>query len=381
MIPIRMIDIARRLRVPRTTVSAAFHTNRLRPELRDRILKAAAEMGYRPHRYAQVLRSGRTGLIGIIRSNVPASTRVKLDTATGKAVADAGFEPTVKDADWIKHPEAVRRIIDTLLDSHVEGVIFLGISATLPASEIERLRQRNIPVVSINGIVLPGVAQVRNDAHQGMRELARHVLGLGHRRPLLLTRWPTTPSSAQWYDRNFNWTIHERVLGFTEAVAEAGGRAVGAEEIFRHLGIRAARASSPGPADLEAEIVIESPEGEWNDLFHVGKAAMEKILRRPVLPSVVMCHNDFWAVGALTACAEAGVRVPDDLSLTGFDGLLISEYGSVPLTTAVQPIEAMAQKAVELLAELRRTGRHYKTGPHAKLPYQVVSRRSCIAPA
>src|SRR5262245_10288754 len=76
---IRMIDVARRLRIPRTTVSAAFHTTKLRPELQQRILSAAQDMGYRPHRYAQVMRRGKTGLIGIVRSNVPASTRVKLD--------------------------------------------------------------------------------------------------------------------------------------------------------------------------------------------------------------------------------------------------------------------------------------------------------------
>jgi DNA-binding LacI/PurR family transcriptional regulator len=380
----RQIDIARRLRIPRTTVSAAFHTDRLRPELKQRILDAAEKMGYRPHRYAQVMRSGKTGLIGIIRSSLPAATRLRLDVAASKAVGASGYEPLLKDADWIEHPEDLPRLMDGLLDAHVEGVLFLGISATLPASEIERVRNRRIPVVSINGIVLPGVAQVRNDACQGALALTRHVLSLGHRRPLLLTRWPATPSSAQWYDPNYNWAMAERIAGFQRAVAEAGGRVNDAEPLLTDLGIRQSHARSlrhSAHGGIEAEIIIESPEGQWNDLFHPGKEAMKKILQRPRRPSVVICHNDFWAVGALTACAEAGVRVPDDISLTGFDGLLISEYGSVPLTTAIQPVEAMANTAVKLLAELVRTGRRYKTGPHAKLPYEIVSRKSCARPS
>ncbi|MBI4025385.1 MAG: LacI family DNA-binding transcriptional regulator [Verrucomicrobia bacterium] len=382
---IRQIDIARQLKVSRSTVAAALNPGsptKLRPRLKQRIQAAARQMVYRPHRYAQIMRNGKTGLIGIIRSSVPASTRLKLDRCACKGVIASGYEPFSKDVDWVEHPSEVGGIIDTLLDAHVEGVLFLGISSTLSAQQIERLRRCKIPVVSVNGIVLPGVAQVRNDAHQGMFELTRHVLRLGHRRPLMLTRLPTTITSAQWRDPNFNWTVAQRSLGFSKAVVEAGGLVRHADKLFQSLGVKPPRPAPGGPnADIEAEVVIESPEGDWNDLFHAGKAAMQKILRRPQLPSVVMCHNDFWAIGALTACAEAGVGVPDDISLTGFDGLLISEYGNIPLTTALQPTEAMANQAVQLLTDLVATGKNYKTGAHASLPYQIVSRKSCARPA
>lgn len=377
----RQIDIARQLRIPRTTVSAAFNTDKLRPQLQRRILIAAQKMGYRPHLYAQVMRKGRSGLIGIIRSADPASTRVKRDKCAQRAVFEAGYKPFVEDVDWIEQPHEIQRVIDSMLDACVEGVLFMGISATMPASETARLRQRGIPVVSVNGILLPGVVQVRNDVRQGMFDLTRHTLGLGHRRPLLLTRWPSTPASAQWDDESFNWAMRERVAGFCDGVIGHGGTVKDADDLLMRLRIAHRYGHRFQPcANLEAEIMVEPPESDWIDCFRVGKTMMEKILARPQRPSVVLCHNDFWAIGALAACAEAGVRVPDDISLTGFDGLLVSEYGSVPLTTAIQPIAAMTGKAVELLADFVRTGKRYKTGLRAKLPYQIVSRQSCAAP-
>lgn len=101
--------------------------------------------------------------------------------------------------------------------------------------------------------------------------------------------------------------------------------------------------------------------------------------KRAHRPEAVACSNDDWALGALTACAEAGARVPADIALTGFDNILVGNYGAVPLTTVAQPIEQMTNKAVELLVKQVRGEKLSASEELVKMPCQLVVRHSCGA--
>jgi LacI family transcriptional regulator len=199
------------------------------------------------------------------------------------------------------------------------------------------------------------VAQVRADARQGMRDLTRHLLRLGYRRLALLTTWP-----SRIRDEIHCWPIMERVAGFRQAVAESK---------------KTDRSRQP----LEAEVIYTDLTDEWSDPYRIGELAMKNLLQNARRPEAVLCSNDDWAVGALAACADAGVRVPQDLAITGFDNAVFSNYGAVRLTTVAQPVEQMTRQAVNLLTRMMR-GEKLSPGEQLlQLPCQLVVRRSCGA--
>ncbi|MBI4027939.1 MAG: LacI family DNA-binding transcriptional regulator [Verrucomicrobia bacterium] len=381
---IRQVDISRRLRISRSTVSAILNPRscvKISDQTRRKVLRTVERLGYRPHRYAQVMRKGKSDLIGIVKSVWPTSSRYQFDTCAYDSILRSGYEPFVVEMDWVEHPERLQRAVNAALDARVEGVLFLGLSANGPLHEIKRLRQQRIPMVSLNGVALPEIAQVRSDVQRGMRELTRRVLSFEHRRVTLLTRLPTVPDAGRALEPVFCWPVLERIRGFQAAILEAGGRVELDSSLAQTWDIRllpAAQAKSK--TALVGRVMVEPPETEWHDLHQVGKNAMEKVLALDERPQAVLCHNDFWAIGALTACAAKNVRVPQDLSLTGFDGLPVSEYGSVPLTTANQAAEEMARRGVGILTNLIQRKKPYAGGVYARIPYQMVFRQSCAQP-
>lgn len=108
-----------------------------------------------------------------------------------------------------------------------------------------------------------------------------------------------------------------------------------------------------------------------------GEEALRIVLAWPRRPDAVLCSNDDWALGALAVCGERGIRVPDDLAVTGFDGTLQGVYYNPRLTTVAQPIHEMAGKAVELLLRQIRGEHMPKKELKLVLPCNLVVRASC----
>jgi DNA-binding LacI/PurR family transcriptional regulator len=131
--------------------------------------------------------------------------------------------------------------------------------------------------------------------------------------------------------------------------------------------------------EVITEITFEDSKVDWGKTFRQGEVAMSKLIQREKHPDAVLCSNDDWAHGALSACADAGVRVPQDIAVTGFDNETFGEFGSVRLTTVAQPTEAMVDKAVGLLFQ-RLRGEPISAGEELiRLPCHVVVRQSCGA--
>jgi DNA-binding LacI/PurR family transcriptional regulator len=202
-------------------------------------------------------------------------------------------------------------------------------------------------MVGISGFRLAGIPQVRADVRRGMFDLTNHLLKLGYRRMVLLTQWPLGDlAEAQC------WYVKERMDGFRAAAQAAG------------LG------------ENDAKVVFEDFVSDPAQPYLTGKVAMSKLLKRAPRPEVVLCSNDDWAMGALTACVEAGLHAPEDIAITGFDNSLVSEYGAVPLTTVAQPLEEMAGKAVELICKMMEGRKPAKSEQLVRVPCHLMIRRS-----
>lgn len=336
--------IAKRLGLSQSTVAGALSNSpRFAKETRDRVWAEANRLGYRPHRFARIMRKGKSGFIGMVQcaGYVPFAWQRAQHVA--RAVHSHGYQLFPTDAFWFTDED--RTACDIMRDANVEGVILLS-----PCYPFEALKKAGIPMVGVSGARLVKVPQVRADVRQGMKDLARYLVGLGYRRLVLLVRWPLGAR-----DEFKCWFVNERVEGFRSAVNEAG------------------------LSESEAEVYFEEYHGSTGDPYEVGKVAMRKVLQRSNRPEAVLCSNDDWALGALAACAEAKVRVPDDIAVTGFDNILVGDYGAVPLTTVAQPIEQMAIKAVGIVVKMIRGEKLIAAEQLVRMPCEVVVRQSCGA--
>lgn len=347
-------EIAIQTGLARTTVGAILSKRpslRVRLETRQRVLQTARRLGYRANRHAQIMRGKKSGVLGMIQFGGISMFGNKSAHAVAAAIHASGYEVLAQDAGWYPADGAGGpRVCEAMLDARVEGVILVGASEWFADAEVARAAKMAIPLVAFSGIRRAGVPHVAADCRQGMFELTRHLVGLGHRRLLLSTTWP-----SRTRDEANCWPILDRIRGFRDAVESATG------------------------AGVEGEVVCTEYGDYWTDPYLPGKTAMQGVLNRHQRLDAVLCSNDSWAMGALTACAEAGLRVPEDIALTGYDNDLAGMYGEVALTTVEQPLEAMARKAVALLLKLVR-GEALDDGESTtRLPCRLVIRQSCGA--
>jgi DNA-binding LacI/PurR family transcriptional regulator len=314
---------------------------KLRPETRQRILDAATRLGYRPSRSAQMLRNRKSGLIGMIQRGGMHQVSILRTFFAAQAVYRSGFNLLTNDVLW--NEDGMRTACEAMLDARVEGVLIMN-TEIFPAN-LETLQRAGIPIVQVAGTRLPGVPQVRSDTHQGMRDLTKHLLDLGYRRLVLLTAWPNPAMRASSAD----WPVVERQSGFQETMKGMG------------------------------EVIFEETPFDWMKPYEQGRISMTRILQRAERPEAVLCSNDDWAVGALRACAAAGVRVPEDIALTGFDGACLAECSMVPVTTMAQKPKVLAQTAVAMLVRMIKGETISAEEDLIKVPCHLVVRQSCGA--
>lgn len=337
-------EVATEAGVSRSTVQAVLSDSpiRISAQVREHVKKAAARLNYRPNRYAKAMRNGKTGLIGLIDFGRLRHLSYRKIQVAAEKIIRSQYEPLVMETLWLpQNDDGGGALCRRIIDSRVEGVVLVHpqISMFSPRS-LEQLRQVGIEVVSIGGgEYLHGISCFHSDRQWGYHAMARHLLNLGYRRLALLADQSPFPRR-----------------GIEQAVAEHGE---GAEVRF----------FSP------SEVPEASPL--TRDYLR-GKTGMEEILAENARPDAVICGNDEWAQGALTACTEAGLQVPQDLALTGFDDDPSSAFGTLPLTTVAQPIAQISDQAVQCLLALIRE----KRAPEPRrvdFRGQLIVRHSCGA--
>jgi DNA-binding LacI/PurR family transcriptional regulator len=305
-------DVARRSGVSTATVSRVLSgVQPAREATRDRVLAAVRELDYRPSGVARALKRRETRTIGLLITDIGNPFFPQIVRAVEDEAHARGYGVILCNA--ADDSERELAYLELLLERRVDGLIVA--SARTTRRHAERLAAVPMPIVLVNsdapGSALAGITT----AHRhGARMATEHLLGLGHRR-----------------------------IAHISAPSAQAAR-------LRHAGVTdALRAAGLDPASL---LLAEGDE-------HVagGARAAQLLLAERPQPTAIVCYNDLTAVGALRAVRRAGLRVPEDVSLTGFDDIELAAWTDPPLTTVRQPTDALARWAVSRLADVLPGGR------------------------
>lgn len=330
MVTIR--DVANRAEVSISTVSRVVNSNRpVRPDIRERVLKAIEELGYRPNYMARGLRRRNSSMIGLI---IPDNSN-PFYAEVARAIEDAGFAAgySVILCNTDLTEEKQQAYVDALLSHQVDGMILIDMSLTGPRT-VEYLRAEKLPVVLANITApVPDVDQVMVDDHRGGYLAGQYLVHLKHRRIGCIT-----------LTRSFSYEA-ERIVGFREALTEAG---------------------------------IELSEKQFamgNGRYDSGYKAMQDLFQRCPDLTAIFVFNDLMALGAMNALRAQGLQIPDDISIIGYDDIFYSSTFEPALTTIAQPITAIGQECIALLLE--RIHDPEKQPSRIMLPVKLIERSSC----
>ena len=298
-----MEDVAARAGVSRALVSLVMNNSpRVSAQRRDAVLTAARELGYSPHAMARSLASRTSTVLAVMVSDLRNAFFAEVVEGLDAAARAAGFEVVLNTGG--RSPSRERAAVHSLLTFRPAGVALL--SPVLPAAAIgEAAHQCPIVLVSRNSR-LRGVDTVNDDGTAGARLAVDHLAELGHR----------------------------RIAHF-----DGGGAAVSSARRRGYLTAMAGHGLEP--------LVVAS---EHTDT--AGAVAVAELLRLPgPRPTAILAGNDFNAVGAISALEEAGLRVPQDVSVVGYDNTSIAAMRHISLTTVDQPRAKLGALAAEALVQ------------------------------
>jgi DNA-binding LacI/PurR family transcriptional regulator len=325
-----MADVARLAGVSHQTVSRVINgRDNLRPATRERVEEAIRQLGYRPNSAARALVTRRSATIGVIGSKGGfwgPSTVHRTIQAAGR---EAGYFVSAANLPSLTRDELLDAI-DHLVGQRVEGIVL--IAATDEALEVARAQERlGLPVVVVEGDETRTRWTVGVDQREGAALATQHLLGLGH------TGIVHVAGPQSWTE------ARARLAGYQQAVHAAG--------------------------------LLPAPpvEGDWTARsgFEIG----QRLAQRSDV-SAVFCANDHMAIGVLRALSEAGRRVPDDVSVVGFDDIPEAPYLIPPLTTVRQDFTAVGRRAIEILQAAIAGAAQ----PDRLIRPELVVRRSSSAP-
>ena len=326
-------EVAAMAGVSPTTVSHVFSGKRLvSASTRERVLDVVERLGYRPNNVARNLRTRQSKMIAVIVPDITNPFYAVVTRGLADAVEGADYGTYVCNTDGAVARE--QRFVEDVLDRGVDGVV-MG-SVTVAPEVVTRLADLGTPFVCMHrGIEHPMVDTVWTDDVAGAREATDHLLAGG------------APQVAM-----------------IDGPGDTGGRLEGYREALAAAGV-----------PFRPELVVH---GDWTR--HGGLEAMRRLLALPDRPAAVFCANDLMAIGAMDAAHEAGMRIPEDLSLVGFDDIEAATLVSPALTTVANPAYDTGRTAGELLLD-RMTGTHGTGQRTVVLPCRLIVRGSSAAPA
>lgn len=305
---VKIREVAARAEVSVATASRALSGQRgVRPDNRRLVLAAARELGYRPDVVAAALRGGTTRTVGMVvprisnpffATLVEAVARQLQDDRRSLLLANSHYEPTVE-----------QRETDALLDRRVDALIAVPCHRQHSRDTINDAATR-VPTVQLDLRVDDDVGSwVGVDNEAGISRVLTHLIDAGARRLAYIGSYPTDSAAQERMDG------YQRVAG-------------------RHLG-------TPGT------VLLGDFSKEW------GQRAAERLLAEQALPDAIVCGNDMIALGVLSVLTSRGIRVPDDVRVTGFDDIPYATLSAPALTTVRQPQERIAAETVRVLTTNR----------------------------
>ena len=341
-------DIAKALNISQPTVGLVVGRTtgrrgkeKLRPETIERILKKAEEMGYRPHRHAQIMRHGKAALIGLVYSGGLLSVASERAVQVTRILKERGYGIVSYDTQW--HRGGIQEALAYMDDSKVAGVLMAG-NFYLP-EEVRCQEEWSLPLVGVAAPEIAGTSLVRCDMRAGTLQITEHMLTQGCRLLVHLSAGEADVPLENW-----RWQRARLAAGFQDAVLAAGGRVVVCRaEDYQKQVKRVAGGSGPlGVILCQSELERELPAF---DPFFRGAEMAKSLLGRAPLPEAVVCPNDDWAYGFAIEVLRAGHSIPRDVAVAGFNDSALGQRFLVPLTTVRQPTQAMCELAVRLLLD------------------------------
>ncbi len=304
-------EVARRAKVSIATVSRTINAiPTVSPELSRRVWKVIEELGYYPNTQARSLVSGRSRIFGLIVSEITNPFFPEIVQSFEDIAVRHNYE--ILTTSTIHEPRRMGLAVRRMIERRVDGVAVLTFG--MEEEILRELKSRNMPLVFVDvGPQLPRISNIRIDYRNGIRQAVQHLAALRHTRIAFISG-PLVLKSAV-----------ARREAFLESIREIG-------------------------LAVNPRWLIEG-----NHTLEGGRSAIQEILKLRNRPTAVMCSNDMTAIGVMRQSYEQGVRVPQDLSVIGFDDIHLSQFVTPPLTTVKMSQTEISHLAFNaLLNEVQR---------------------------
>jgi LacI family transcriptional regulator len=328
-------DVARRAGISAMTVSRVINNSGdISPETRERVEKAIADLGYVPNALARSLRFKQTKTLALVLADITNPFFTTLARGVEDAASEQGFSVIFCNTDESESKEA--EYLNVVLQKQVDGLLL--VPACCSGDSVTFLQEHKATVVVLDRRMSDAkVDTVRCDSEEGAYRLTRHLLDLGHTRIAILSGPPAASTAT------------DRVAGYRRALAEAG-------------------------LESHAELVYH---GEF-DQASGHQMALQALAVTP-RPTALFAANNFITSGAFRAVRQAGLRVPEDISIVSFDDLPTASDMGPSLTVAAQPAYEMGRQATEILLT-RLAGEGPAEPQEIVLPIEIIVRESSAPP-
>jgi LacI family transcriptional regulator len=308
--------LAEHLELSQTTVSLVLNNSpsakSIPLETRARVIEAAERLNYRPNYFARSLRQSRSMSVGVLAPDLSEGYFTRVMSGVVEELTNAKYFYFTACHDWRR--ELIEQYPRMLVERAVDGFLLLN----TPADNIEV----PVPVVAISAhSVLPNVTNIVLDHHSAVEQALKHLRGLGHSRIAYMRGPKAIP------DSDFRWESIQQVAGEIGLAIDP---------------VHVTRIDTAGWS-MKTGYHPMAPE--------IGYKPMQALLEKSRDFTAVFCFNDIAAIGAIRALKDAGLSVPGDVSVVGFDDILSAAYYTPSLTTVRQPLMEMGKRGAEVLLD------------------------------
>lgn len=327
-----MREVAKKAGVSPATVSRVLNkTKDISPETEKRVLDAVKQLNYYKNVHARRLSTGKSDLYGLVISEIVNPYFPELIRGFQAEAWDKGYDVLLCNTEY--DPARAQSVVRKLIESDVRGVAVM--TSSLEKSFTAELIAAGIGLVFCNlGPAETLTSNISIDYQRGISQAIEHVISLGHRRAAVISG-PEDNRTAV--------TIRQSLV-----------------------------------AGLEAHSFKLFPVIESNYRVDAGASAVRAVLAQPEMPSVIFCGSDLIAMGAMSALEDAGIRVPEDVSIVGIDDISFAFLARPPLTTISVPRERLGMLAFEALEKMLKLKR--RKGADYYLETELIVRKSTAPP-